>query len=82
MLAWVRKIEKFSLAFIFGNFLILLSCIVIVIFCFKHINEKGPGPGFIPFNYSLYWSMVGFSVYCYEGIGVVMPIMATCSCPE
>lgn len=82
LLAWVRKIEKFSLAFIFGNFFILLSCTVIIIYCAKIIDERGPGEGFIPMNYSLYWSMVGFSVYCYEGIGVVMPIMATCACPE
>ena len=33
-------------------------------------------------NYSLFCNMVGFSIYCYEGIGVVMPIMATCDCPE
>jgi proton-coupled amino acid transporter len=26
--------------------------------------------------------MVGFSVYTFEGIGVVMPIMQTCSCPD
>lgn len=26
--------------------------------------------------------MIGFSVYVYEGIGVVMPIMATCNCPD
>jgi proton-coupled amino acid transporter len=26
--------------------------------------------------------VVGFSVYTYEGIGVVMPIMQACDCPE
>jgi amino acid permease len=27
-------------------------------------------------------SMVGFSCYAFEGIGVVMPIMENCDCPE
>ena len=26
--------------------------------------------------------MVGFSCYAYEGIGVVLPIMSVCDCPE
>jgi solute carrier family 36 (proton-coupled amino acid transporter) len=26
--------------------------------------------------------MVGFSCYAYEGIGVVLPIMQVCDCPE
>ena len=33
-------------------------------------------------NHDGYWSMVGFSCYAYEGIGVVMPIMNNCACPE
>lgn len=27
-------------------------------------------------------SAVGFSCYAFEGIGVVMPIMQNCECPE
>ncbi len=36
----------------------------------------------MPINYDDYWSMIGFSCYAFEGIGVVMPIMAACECPE
>lgn len=25
---------------------------------------------------------LGFTIYCYEGIGIVMPVMATCESPE
>ena len=81
-LSWVRKIQKFSIAFILGNFLILLTVCVIFGFCFKFLYENGPGPGFVPINYSLFWNTVGFAVYSFEGIGVVMPIMSTCNCPE
>jgi hypothetical protein len=26
--------------------------------------------------------MVGFSFYVYEGIGILMPVMQACECPE
>lgn len=81
-ISWVRKIEKFSFAFIFGNLLILLSCIVITSFCSNMIMSKGAATGFVPINYLSCLEMVGFSVYTYEGIGVVMPIMASCNCPD
>jgi hypothetical protein len=28
------------------------------------------------------WSVVGFSIYVYEGIGVLMPIMQASECPD
>ena len=34
------------------------------------------------FNHTEYMGMVGFSCYTFEGIGVVMPIMQACDCPE
>ena len=81
-LAWVRKIEKFAFAFMFAIILIAISTVIISGFCVKLIAENGPGPDFIPINYVTMWDVVGFSVYTYEGIGVVMPIMSTCNCPE
>ncbi len=27
-------------------------------------------------------NMIGFSVYAFEGIGVILPVMDTCACPE
>lgn len=81
-LAWVRKIHKFAFAFVLATILIALSTIVISWFCIDRIIEIGPGPGVVPINYPTMWDVVGFSVYTYEGIGVVMPIMSTCNCPE
>jgi proton-coupled amino acid transporter len=81
-LAWVRKIEKFAFAFVVAIFLIAFSCIVITGFCIDKLVKEGPDPGFKPINYNTMWDVIGFSVYTYEGIGVVMPIMSTCSVPE
>ena len=74
-LAWVRKISKFSIAFIIGNFLILSTCIVIIAFCFSMMAKNGIGKGLVAYDISGFWTTIGFSIYVYEGIGVVMPIM-------
>jgi len=46
------------------------------------LSRTEPVTGFVAFNSNSYWDMIGFSVYTFEGIGVVMPIMQTCSTPE
>ena len=28
------------------------------------------------------WSMVGYSIYTFEGVGILMPCMQACECPE
>ena len=28
------------------------------------------------------WSTIGFSIYTFEGIGILMPCMQACDCPE
>jgi proton-coupled amino acid transporter len=66
-----------------GTFLILITTLVVTGFCIQMImTREEPVQGFIPLNRSGFWDMVGFAVYTYEGIGVVMPIMSTCNCPE
>ena len=36
----------------------------------------------MPINYKGMWRMVGFSIYVFEGIGILMPVMQACECPE
>jgi len=85
-IAWVRNISKFSFTFLIGNTLILTTCIIVsVVLVGKFINREAGerfGPEIVAINYDSYWSMIGFSCYAYEGIGVVMPIMSACECPE
>jgi amino acid permease len=28
------------------------------------------------------WTVVGFTIYTFEGIGILMPVMKVCECPE
>ena len=81
-IAWVRNISKFSFTFLIGNLCIITTVIVVSAYLYVDFRRDGFGPGIEPMNYKSYWSMVGFSVYTYEGIGVVMPIMSNCACPE
>lgn len=81
-IAWVRDIARFSFSFMIGNCLILLTLVVVTIYCAKLIAEEGLSENIIGFNSTGYLSTVGFAIYSYEGIGVVMPIMQSCACPE
>lgn len=83
-IAWVRNISKFSFTFLIGNTLIMTTVIIVSVVLLGRFFGRGMtfGPDIEPINLNSYWSMVGFSCYAYEGIGVVMPIMSACECPE
>ena len=82
-ISWVRNISKFSFTFFIGNALIFGTLIIVTIVLSGRLYNNGElGPGIKPFNLNEYWGMVGFSCYAFEGIGVVMPIMSACECPE
>ena len=75
-LAWVRKLQYFSFGYIFGNVMILFTVIVISGYCITLLAKDGPKTdAFVPVNTTSLWYMIGFSFYCFEGIGVVLPIM-------
>lgn len=82
-ISWVRNISKFSFTFFIGNALIFGTLIIVTIVLMGRVIENGElGPGIQAFNPNEYWGMVGFSCYAFEGIGVIMPIMSACDCPE
>ena len=76
-IACVRNISKFSFTFLIGNTLILTTVIIVSTVLTMKFAESGYklGPNVEAINYDSYMIMVGFSVYAFEGIGVVMPIM-------
>ena len=79
----MRDIGKFSFAFMVGNFIILFTICVVVFYCLKQIElQKGLGPNLLIFDPAGYLTTVGFAIYSFEGIGVVMPIMQTCAEPQ
>lgn len=46
------------------------------------ISIQGVAEGYVPVNKQTMSTIIGLSVYTYEGIGVIMPIMSSCNCPE
>jgi len=75
-LACVRNIAKFSFTFLIGVLMILISFFVVSTFCFKQMyDQNGIGPGTELFNSTGFSLAIGFSIFNFEGIGVVMPIM-------
>ena len=61
----------------------MLMCVIIVCsYSILLINENGIEPSVVPLNKDGMWSMVGFSIYVYEGIGILMPVMQASSCPD
>jgi solute carrier family 36 (proton-coupled amino acid transporter) len=75
-LACVRNIAKFSFTFLIGVLMILISFFVVSTLCFKEIYDSGHiGTGTQMFNSSNFSLAIGFSIFNFEGIGVVMPIM-------
>ena len=76
-LVWVRKMEKFAPVFITGDILLLLTLLSIITYASIHV-ERSNGfttEGFDAVNLSLWPDAIGFSVYAFEGIGIILPIM-------
>lgn len=76
-LVFVRKIEVFAATHVFADFMILITIVVISVYAGLEIKDNGgvstAGVQFI--NPTLWPDAIGFSVYAFEGIGVILPIM-------
>ena len=80
--AWERNIAKFSFTYLLGNLLILLAVLYVTVYCFMTMaRQEGIAPGVHFINTDSYLSALGMAIYCFEGIGIVMPIMQTCENP-
>lgn len=55
---------------------------IICYYSLSHIYQHGISPDIEIINTKGMWSVVGFSIYVYEGIGVLMPIMQASEVPE
>jgi proton-coupled amino acid transporter len=75
-LCYVRKIEIFAKTHIFADILILITLGCCMYFAFAWHGSHDVS-GFKPIGDN-YLSMVGFSVYAFEGVGLVIPIADTC----
>jgi proton-coupled amino acid transporter len=75
-ISWVRNIAKFSFTFLLGVILVFFTLFVVSIYAITLLVEQGGrGPDVVFFNQSGYLTTMGTCIYCFEGIGVIMPIM-------
>ena len=81
-LCFIRKIERFAFTHIIADVLIIGTLVVICSYNVVKIKDDGWGEGVAPINNDTWLNMIGFAVYSYEGIGIVLPIMDCTSKPE
>jgi proton-coupled amino acid transporter len=75
-LVMIRKIETFAKFHVFGDVMIWVTLIAVMIFAgIKDANEGwGTSKDNIAFNSKLWPNTIGFAVYSFEGVGVIIPV--------
>ena len=77
LLAWVRKIELFAQTHVFADIMILVTLIYVIIYGGVYAsrtdaNDKAETTP--PFVGSGLATGFGFSIYSFEGIGIIFPV--------
>ena len=67
-IAWVRKIKKFSFTFLLGIIMIFTTLFITVIYVSSQVKREGLGEGNLKLNTAGMSSMIGYSIYSFEGI--------------
>jgi len=81
-LVMVRRIEVFAATHFFGDCMIIITIIILFIYAGANINKNGiQMEGIAPAGPFL-GTAIGFSVYTYEGIGVIIPIKEVTACEK
>ena len=82
-IAWERNIAKFAFTYMIGVCLLVWATLVASVYALGMLKDEGKlGPGIEAIRPEGYLTTLGMAVYSFEGIGVVMPIMHACDCPE
>lgn len=82
-LAWVRGIGFWANFYTFAIMMIIFTTSVCFFYSVYNLSKHGQeNPGFIAYDSKNMWDMIGFSFYCFEGIGVLLPIMESAQNPE
>ena len=86
LLSWVRNLAAFSFTFLIGTILIIITCLYVMTVAIgmlaKEDTPTAAYEGIAFFNASGVMNTLGFTIYCYEGIGIVMPVLATAQNPQ
>ena len=82
-IAWERNIARFAFTYLIGVSLLVWASLVVTFYCFGVLSEeRAISPSIVAIRPEGYLTTLGMAVYSFEGIGVVMPIMHACECPE
>lgn len=74
-LSWVRRIEYFALTNLFADLLILFGIVYIVSYSVQTLDNAPLGTAtWENFNSTSWAMLLGTAVFCFEGIGLVLPI--------
>lgn len=75
-LVFVRKIEFFAVTHLFGDVMILITIVTICVYAGIAIGDR-PGLDTTGVNFiekGTWPNAIGFSVYAFEGIGIILPV--------
>jgi proton-coupled amino acid transporter len=73
-LAWVRRLEYFAVTSLFADVLIVFGLVYILSYTVKTLESAAPGASTWQYFNSENWAMfLGVAVYCFEGVGLVLP---------
>jgi proton-coupled amino acid transporter len=74
-LVMVRSVSWFAKLHIFGDFMIFLTICVILGYSGASVKNNGfEDNNALLFNKSLWPNTIGFAIYSFEGIGVILPV--------
>ena len=74
ILCFIRRIELFASTMIFADVMIFVTLLIILINGCIKIHKGGGNLKYLPLMSNQWTEPLGFSVYAYEGIGVILPV--------
>lgn len=73
-LVWVRHLEYFAITNLFADVLILFGLLYMLTYTVETLENAPPGSSTWVYFNSENWAMfLGVAIYCFEGIGLVLP---------
>ena len=82
-LVYVRKIQIFAKTHVFADVMIVLCVLMCVYYGIMQIKDGKTSTEMVPFVDKVHYTdSIGFAVYSFEGIGLILPIREITEKPE
>lgn len=69
---------KFSQYHLLADAIILTTMVTVLLFATENVKDNGWAEDAPAVNSKTWFIMVGYSVFVYEGIGVIIPVQSVC----